>query len=93
MMKNITRRATISYVVGVAIAALGAAINAVRWSHRTSVDAPVWTRVWIGLCAFAVIAVVFRVVYYRNRRDYFAEEMDHRRSLTKDRPELEPNGK
>ena len=89
---NATHRSTINYVIGVAIAAIGAAINAVRWFHRTGSDAAVWTKVWIGLCAFAVIAGIFRVVYYRNRRDYFAEEMNHRRSLAKERPELEPHG-
>jgi hypothetical protein len=48
-----------------------------------SPDAALETRIWFGLCGFSILLGIARYFYYRNRRDYFAEEMDHRRSLAK----------
>jgi|SRR5580692_7662144 hypothetical protein len=83
-MKNATRRSTIRFLIGTAIGAALAAFNAVRWMHDTSPGAPICAKVWLVLCGTSVLLGFWRVVWYRNRPDYFAEEMDHRRSLTKD---------
>jgi len=40
-------------------------------------------KICIGCFAFSLLIIIFRIVYYRNQRDYFSEEMDHRRSLAK----------
>jgi hypothetical protein len=73
------------YVIGTGIGAMGAAFNAVRWMHSTRPEAHWETKFWFALCAASVLLGVFRFIYHRNRRDYFAEEMDHRRSLAKGR--------
>jgi len=82
---NATRRSTIRFLIGTAIGAVLAALNSVRWMHMASPDAQVWAKVWLVLCAFSVISGLVRFLGYRNRCNYFAEEMDHRRSLAKDR--------
>ena len=80
-MNNPTRRSTIRFLIGTAISAAGAAVNSVRWMRSARPDAPVEAKVWLFLCAFSVVLGVGRFLYYRNRRNYFAEEMDHRRAL------------
>jgi hypothetical protein len=80
-MDNPTRRSTKRIVIGATVGAVGAAINAARWMHSPHVDAHLWARSSIVLCALSVLIIIFRILYYRNRRDCFAEEMDHRRSL------------
>jgi len=59
--------------------------------RSTKPDAPFQAKVWLVLCGVSVLLGVLRLIYYRNRRDYFAEEMDHRRSLVKD-PEFRAKG-
>jgi hypothetical protein len=83
-MNNATRRSTIRILIGTAIGAALAAFNSARWMHNAGPDAPIWAKVWLVLCGISVLSDFWRLVWYRNRRDYFAEEMDHRRSLTKD---------
>ena len=82
-MNRATRRSVIRFLMGTTIAAVGAALNLVRWMHSTKPDAPVWVRVWLGLCVLSVVSGLLRLFYYRNRRNYFADEMEHRRSLAK----------
>ena len=83
MVKNPTRRATRNFVIGSGIAAIGAAISTARLMRTSRPGTAVWAKLWLALCILSVIAIVLRFIYYRNRRDYFAEEMDHRRSLAK----------
>jgi hypothetical protein len=83
-MKKSTRRATIRFLTGNTIGAASAAWISVRWINSTRHDAPFWAKVWLVLCAVSVLLGVFRILYYRNRRDYFAEEMDHRCLSAKD---------
>ena len=83
-MNNATQRSTIRILIGTAIGAALAAFNSVRWMHSASPGAPIWANVWLVLCGISVLSGFWRLVWYRNRRDYFAEEMNHRRSLTKD---------
>jgi hypothetical protein len=52
--------------------------------HSPRPEAPVWAKVWPALAIFSVISCVLRFLYYRNRRNYFAEEMDHRHTLAKE---------
>jgi hypothetical protein len=77
-------RSTIRFLIGTVIGVGVAAWNSVRWMHSTSPDAPVWAKLWLVLCALSVILGLLRFAYYRNRRNYFAEEMDRRRSLARD---------
>jgi hypothetical protein len=74
----------IRFLIGTGIAAALASLNFVRWMRSTSPDAPVQARIWLALCIFSVVSGLLRFVYYRNRRNYFAEEMERRRSLTKE---------
>jgi len=85
MVSNATRRATIRFVVGEAIAGLAAAFNFVRWMQSTRPDARVEAKIWLVLCVLSVALGFSYFLYYRNRRNYFAEEMEHKRSLAKDR--------
>jgi hypothetical protein len=80
---NSTQRATSRFLMGTAVAAIGAGLNAARWMHCTKPNAAFETKFWLVLCAISVGSGLVRFLYYRNRRDYFAEEMDHRRALTK----------
>lgn len=82
---NATRRSTIRFLFGTGIAAALAAFTSVRWMHSKSPLASVWAKVWVGLCAFSLISGLVRLLYYRNRRNYFAEEMARRHSLANDR--------
>ena len=78
-----TRQATLRFLTGNAIGAISAAWIGVRWMHSTKPNAHFEAKIWFVLCALSVLMGVLRFVYYRNRRDYFAEEMDHRRALAK----------
>jgi hypothetical protein len=73
----------VRFLIGTAIAAFGAVFNLVHWMHSTKPDAPVQVGTWLVLCVLSVFSGFLRYFYYRNRRDYFAEEMERRRSLTK----------
>ena len=66
-----------------AIGACAAALIAVERMHSRSPDAGLGAKIWFGLCGFSILLGIARYLYYRNRRDYFAEEMDHRRGLAK----------
>jgi len=81
-----TRKATIRFLFGNAVAAVYAAWLSVRSMHSLRSDGPLWGKIWLALCAMSVLLGLGRFLYYRNRRDYFAEEMDHRRSLAKGPP-------
>ena len=83
-MNNATHRSLIRFLIGTAISAAVAAFNAVRFMHSTKPDAQFWAKVWLVLFGFSVVSGILRFLYYRNRRNYFAEEVDHRRSLAKD---------
>ena len=78
-----TRRSTIRFLIGTTVGAAGAAFNAVLWMHSKRPEAQIYVKVWVVLFAGSLILAVWRVVWYRKHRDYFAEEMDHRRSLAK----------
>ena len=82
-MDKATRRSTIRFLIGTAIGAVGAGLDSVRWMHCTRPDAILWAKVSALCCALSVILGVSHFIYYRNRRNYFAEEIDHRRSLAK----------
>jgi len=78
-----TRRNSIRILIGTALSGLGAAFEAVRYLHSSHPEDQVWAKVWIGLCILCVTFGIFQGIFYWNRRDYFAEEMEHRRSLLK----------
>jgi hypothetical protein len=73
----------IRFLIGTAIGAALAAFNFVRWTRSTSPDGPVQARIWLALCIFSVVSGLLRFVYYRNRRNYFAEEMERKHSLVR----------
>jgi hypothetical protein len=83
MVNSAPRRSLVRFLIGTTIGATGSAFNAVHWMHRTRPDAPVQVRIWLVLCVLSVVSALLRFLYYRNRRNYFAEEMEHRRSLAK----------
>jgi hypothetical protein len=69
--------------MGNAIGAISTAWIGVRWLHSTKPNAHFEADISFALCTLSVLMGVSRFVYYRKRRDYFAEEMDHRRALAK----------
>jgi hypothetical protein len=71
------------FLFGTTVGATGAGLNAALWMQKTGPYARFQTRFWVIMCAVSVVSGLVRFLYYRNRRDYFAEEMDHRRALTK----------
>ena len=81
-----TRKATIRFLFANAIAPVGAAWLSIRYMHSPRSDGPLWGKIWLALCAISVLLGTGRFLYYRNRRDYFSEEMDHRSSLAKGPP-------
>jgi hypothetical protein len=83
-MNKASRQSMIRFLIGTGIGAALAAFNSVRWMRNPSPDAPAQARIWLVLCVFSVVSGLLRFHYYRNRRDYFAEEMERRRSLAKD---------
>jgi hypothetical protein len=90
-MRNIaTHRSTIRIMTGCTIgAAAAAAFNSVLWMHSESPEAPLQANIWLVLCAISVAAGILRSLYYRNRRNYFAEETDYRRTLVREHSRVE----
>jgi hypothetical protein len=78
-----TRKATILFLSGTAVGAVGAFINAMHWMHSKRPGASIYAKLYFAFFGISLALCVWRVVWYRNRRDCFAEEMDHRRSLAK----------
>jgi hypothetical protein len=79
------RKALITPLSAIGIAAAFAALNFFRWMHRASPEARFETRLWLILFAVSVVVAIARILYYRTHRDYFAEEVEHRSSLAKGR--------
>ena len=78
-----TRRATVRFLIGTAVGAAGALLNVLLWMHSKRPEAPIYTKLCLALLAISVTLAVLRFIWYRKHRNYFAEEMDHRRSLAK----------
>ena len=79
---NNPRRATTRFLIGTAVGAAGALLNILLWMHSKRPAAPFFTKVWIVLLTSVLLAVL-RFIWYRKHRNYFAEEMNHQRSLAK----------
>ena len=92
-MNQSTRRATVRFLTGNGIAAAGAVWLFFRYMHSTRPDGPFWAKIWLVLACVSILMGLLRVLYYRNRRDYFAEEMDHRREIAKDSHSFELKAK
>jgi len=60
--------------------------------HGSRPDGLFWGKVWFALAGVSILSGLFRIFYYQERRDYFSEEMDHRRSLAKDPTRLSAKG-
>ncbi len=82
-MKPSTRKAMIRFLFGTAVAAAGALLNAILWMHSKRVEASSFTKFWFVLFAVSILLGTLRFIWYQKHRDYFAEEMDHRRALTR----------
>jgi hypothetical protein len=89
MRNNATHRSTIRFLIGTTIGAAVAAFNSVLWTHSKSPEAPLQANICFVLCAFSVAAGILRFLYYRNRRNYFADEMDYRRTLVREHSRVE----
>jgi hypothetical protein len=89
MTNSATHQSTIRFLIGTTIGAALPAFNAVLWMHSKSPDAPLQADIWFVLCALSVVAGILRFLYYRNRRNYFAEEMDYRRTLVREHSRVE----
>jgi hypothetical protein len=76
-------RATTRFLIGTAVAAAGALLNILLWVHSKRPEAPFFTKVWIVLLITSVLLAVLRFIWCGKHRNYFAEEMNHRRSLAK----------
>jgi len=76
-------KATMNLLIGTATGGALAAWNLFRWMHHSSPDARFNPISWSILFAISLISGPARLLYYRNHRDYFAKEMDHRSSLAK----------
>ena len=65
--------------------AIGASVEYIRWKHSTRPDAAVEAKIFVGMSI--LFSLVFLVRLFRRglvtKRDYFAEEMEHRHSLAK----------
>jgi len=84
----VTKLGRISFVLSqatTALCAFGAGFRYLHWRHSLRADAPVEARIFLGMCI--VFSISFLVRMFRRglvtKRDYFGEEMDHRRSLAK----------
>ena len=84
-MTERTRKATLQSLTPTGIAAVIAALNFFWSTHHNSPWARFQTILWLALFGISVLVGVLRISYYRSHRDYFAEEMEHRRTLAKDR--------
>ena len=85
-MPQKTLRRSFSSISSLAVAGFGlggAAYIAFRWRHATSPDARTWAVAWLILCGLCAVVGVIRFLR-RNKPDYFADEMSHRRSLVRD---------
>jgi hypothetical protein len=80
-----THNGTINFLIGTGIAGAIAVWNLFRWMHHTSLNARFNTILWAAFFVVSLLSGLARILYFRNHRDYFAEEMDHRRSLAKGR--------
>jgi hypothetical protein len=78
-----TRKATILFLIGTAVGAVDAFINATLWMHSKRPEASIYTKLYFLFFGISVALGLWRVIWYRKRCDYFSEEMDHRRSLVK----------
>jgi len=78
-----TRNSSMKFVYGSGIAAACAVFNFFRWVHSASSGARFETILWAILFCISVLFGIARLLYYRTHRDYFAEEMEHRRLLAK----------
>ena len=78
-----TRRATMRVLVGTVVGAAGLLLNAVLWMRSKRPEAPIYAKLDIALLALSAILGLSRLIWYRKHRDYFAEEIDHRRALAK----------
>jgi hypothetical protein len=67
------------------VCAVLAGIEYVHWKHSTRPDALVEAKISLGACVIFVILFLVRLVYrvFLKKRDYFAEEMEHRSSLAR----------
>jgi hypothetical protein len=77
---NSSRRVLSVSLATIAVALSGAAYNALRWRRSTSPDASSHAVVWFVLRCLYVVAGSFRFLY-RDKRNYFAEEIARRRSI------------
>jgi hypothetical protein len=68
-----------------AACAIGTGSRYVYWKHSTRADAPVEAKIYLGACVVFIALFLWRLVYrvFLRKRNYFAEEMDHRHALAK----------
>jgi hypothetical protein len=92
MTNNATHRSTIRFLIGTTMGAAPPAFNSVLWMHSKRPEAPLQANICFVLCAFSAAAGILRARYYRNRRNYFAEEMDHRHTLVREHSRVEQWG-
>jgi hypothetical protein len=68
-----------------AACAIGTWFEYFRWKHSTMANAPVKVKIFLGMSILFSLAFLVRL-FYRGvvtRRDYFGQEMEHRRSVAK----------
>jgi hypothetical protein len=85
MAHRLGRRSWVLSQITTAACAIGTGFAYIRSKHGTRPDADVSAKIFMGMGIFFVLVFLVRMFYrgVLTRRDYFAEEMEHRRSLTK----------
>lgn len=85
MGKRLSRTSWVLSQVTTLACAVGTCFEYVRWKHSTRHDASVEAKLFLGTSICFLLLFLVRLVYrgFPSKRDYFAEEMEHRRSLAK----------